>query len=537
MRPSITDRGSPYQVDLAIEALHGEDRRGKVVRLSEWYGVSRQTVHAARTRAHVALTEAFAPSARPARGGRYDVSVDRGRLERTVLACTMDAGASERGVQAVVKQALNVTISVGEVHAIVREAQQRARRFNEGVRLDAVEHVALDEVFSGRQPILGGVDLESSFVFLMKRSPGRSGAEWAKALSALQPRGLEPSVVVKDAGSGLEAGVRTALPRAVRQADLFHALKVMGEVAFYLERRAYKAIAVEYKTADEPLHSVRKGVAARRGQLLRQARTRCETAMTLYDQFEALRAEATRVLQLVDTNCGTVRTSHASAAALRRIGADMLALHTKCAAAAGKYISRQADKLVVYQDRVSAALQAAAVHVGGAEAVRLAAFLWQLEQDYKAARRIGERRAVFECAVVVLAQLGALVGEGRTATLCAVASIIDRRARASSLIETINGILRRHEKAHKGIPRGFLDLFQAWHNLRTYNGGKRKGKSPYELLTRQPVADWLSALGYPPPAPLTSARKILARTGRRAPQPAASGHRPARAGQAMPLAA
>ena len=39
MSPAITGRSPSYHADLAIEALHGEPGYGKVVRLSEWYGV------------------------------------------------------------------------------------------------------------------------------------------------------------------------------------------------------------------------------------------------------------------------------------------------------------------------------------------------------------------------------------------------------------------------------------------------------------------------------------------------------------------
>ncbi len=510
MAPSITDRGVSYKVALAVEALFCHDEPGAVARLSKWYDVSRQWVYRVRNAAGEALVELFLPSDRKVRAP-HSVTVDRVRVQRAVLTAIMDAAASERGAQAIVSDTLGVSISTGEVHAIVREAQERARRFNERVPLDCVEHVALDEVFSGGKPVFGGVDLNTSFVFLLERRPGRSGEQWAASLEQPKRRGLAPTVVAKDAGTGLEAGVTTALPQAAQQADIFHALKVMGAAGFYLERRAYKAIAAEYEIADKPPRSPRKGAAASRGQRLRRARERAEAVVALYDEFDSLRLQATRILQLVDTSKGVLRSSAASAAALRRIGAKMVALGQKHAVVAGKYISRQADKLASYQDRVASVLCEAGARLGGAEATRLAAWLWQLEQDYRSARRSGERRELFERAVYVLAQLDALVGEARAQTVRSVYQLIDRRARASSLIETINGLLRRHEKAHKGVSDGFLQLFQAWHNLRTYGGGKRKGKSPYELLTGVHVSDWLAALGYPPQGPHTSARKLMAR--------------------------
>ncbi|NQY64275.1 MAG: hypothetical protein HRT38_11180 [Alteromonadaceae bacterium] len=41
-------------------------------------------------------------------------------------------------------------------------------------------------------------------------------------------------------------------------------------------------------------------------------------------------------------------------------------------------------------------------------------------------------------------------------------------------------------------------MFKAWHNLRTRRSGKHKGTSAYQVLTGNPVDDWLTMLGFPP---------------------------------------
>ena len=51
---------------------------------------------------------------------------------------------------------------------------------------------------------------------------------------------------------------------------------------------------------------------------------------------------------------------------------------------------------------------------------------------------------------------------------------------------------------HKGVSQGFLELFRAWYNLRSRRWGRHKDTAAYTLVTGQPVADWLSVLGYPP---------------------------------------
>ena len=79
-----------------------------------------------------------------------------------------------------------------------------------------------------------------------------------------------------------------------------------------------------------------------------------------------------------------------------------------------------------------------------------------------------------------------------------------KRHRASSAIESLNSLLRPYLYVHKGVSQGFLELFVAWRNLRTRPMGKHRGTSAYELLTGDKVDDWLTLLGYPPSASLTS---------------------------------
>ena len=43
-----------------------------------------------------------------------------------------------------------------------------------------------------------------------------------------------------------------------------------------------------------------------------------------------------------------------------------------------------------------------------------------------------------------------------------------------------------------------LDLFRFYSNTRTREWGRHKGTSAHEVLTGEPVADWLTLLGYPP---------------------------------------
>jgi hypothetical protein len=51
---------------------------------------------------------------------------------------------------------------------------------------------------------------------------------------------------------------------------------------------------------------------------------------------------------------------------------------------------------------------------------------------------------------------------------------------------------------HKGVTQGFLELFRAYHNLKTRRWGPHQGTSAHQCLTGQAVGDWLTLLGFPP---------------------------------------
>ena len=64
------------------------------------------------------------------------------------------------------------------------------------------------------------------------------------------------------------------------------------------------------------------------------------------------------------------------------------------------------------------------------------------------------------------------------------------------MVECINSILRPYLNSSKNqVTQGFLNTFMFYHNHRRYQAGKRKGKTPMELLTGKPqTEDWIVLL-------------------------------------------
>ena len=77
-----------------------------------------------------------------------------------------------------------------------------------------------------------------------------------------------------------------------------------------------------------------------------------------------------------------------------------------------------------------------------------------------------------------------------------VYSKLDKIVQSSALVECINSIIRPYLNTSKNhVTQKLLNLIMHYHNHRRYRDGKRKDKTPMEILTGEEQAkDWISIL-------------------------------------------
>ena len=82
------------------------------------------------------------------------------------------------------------------------------------------------------------------------------------------------------------------------------------------------------------------------------------------------------------------------------------------------------------------------------------------------------------------------------ATMDMVYSKLDGIVQSSALVETINSIVRAYLNTTRNhISQNLLNLILFYHNHRRYRAGKRKGKTPLEILTgNKQKKDWIQLL-------------------------------------------
>lgn len=232
------------RIDLALEPLDG--RRG-ASRLADAHDVSRKFVYQQRATAKNAPENAFAPAA-SAPDVLFHLPVTGAWLRQFALVAVLVGHSSLRGVTEMLDCLLDLPVSPGWAHAVVKDAIDKARPVNDARGLSRVRACALDEIFQGQKPVLAAVGARSTYCCLLSQEGHRDGDTWAVRLLELQDQGLEPESAIADFGKGLRAGPRAAWPElGEADADVWRPPRDLGEVVRFLENRAYAAIAAHDK--------------------------------------------------------------------------------------------------------------------------------------------------------------------------------------------------------------------------------------------------------------------------------------------------
>ncbi len=492
--PAKTQLPTPQRVKLAAAAYAAQGVHGAVTRLAEGFDVSRPTVYEAAAMAEGVLTRHFEA------GERTQMVVDRAQVQRAVVALRAIAPNSLRAIQELVPTLYpGVQLSYGAIQAMTVQASDRAKHFNRQADLSQIVAGAVDEMFSQGAPVLAGVDLDSGYLFALELKESRSAADWAQTFEVGKSQGLDLKVVVKDAASGIEAGVREAFPDAQSRDDCFHALYIMGKEHQRLERKGYGAIGQveDIRTRLAQCRRTGRGDRRKLSAELRKATHRCDRVLETHDRFEEAAREVQEALWFIDVDKGALRTQPEMQSMLEAAAAKMVALTDQKSRKVGRYLNNRAPGLACYLEELQLHLDAlASTH--GENAVRLACIITRLAMEVREHRRpwhLTENTRALQGACILLQQHA---GEDAQTLYDMVQIALQHSHRASSAIEGFNAALRPHLYVHKGVNQEFLELFRARYNLRTRRWGRHKGTSPHEGLTGHRVVDWLTMLGYPP---------------------------------------
>ena len=487
------------KVECAALALAGQDVHGTLSALVERFGLSRPTLYEARHTASEVLHQHFEKDETAHRV--VHVPVDDAQLLRSVVALRVTGVNSIRAIEGLLAVLFpGVRASYGKIQQILSDAEARATQFNRTMDLSGVHAGALDEMFSQGEPVVAGVDLDSGLLFALELCEQRDAKSWAQVLGQGRSQGLALSVVVKDAGAGIAAGVSEVFPEAEQRDDCFHALYEMNKLRRILERRAYGAIAREV----EALSRLRRIRACQQEQrvnakhALSTASHECVQAVERFDVVNAAMDKLRAAIECADIESHQLHCPEQVQAMVEQVADTVAGLEVRNAAKLAKYLRNRAPGLALAQASLLPKLQDLGRDYS-LDAVSLGCVVWYLVGALRTRPHRARYRALYRHLLGAYAQLQTHLGAVQAhALLDEVEALLLQRHRASSAIEGFNAALRPFLYVHKGVTQGFLELFRAYYNLRTRRWGRHKGTSAQQCLTGEPVEDWLSVLGYPP---------------------------------------
>lgn len=224
---------------LALQVLSGQE---PVMALAQRHRVSRKFVYHQAAQGAQALAQAFAPQVKDDEVLFY-LPVTQAWLRQVVLGLVLLCHSSFRGVIGFFRDLLDCPLSLGAVHHIVHHAVSTAQQVNAAQDLRRVRAGSHDELFQAGQPVLTGVDLDSTYCYLLAPVAHRDAETWGIHLLDLAAQGLHPDYTVADGGRSLRAGQALAWPAVPCDGDVFHGLQELTRLSATLERSAYAAIA------------------------------------------------------------------------------------------------------------------------------------------------------------------------------------------------------------------------------------------------------------------------------------------------------
>ena len=336
----------------------------------------------------------------------------------------------------------------------------------------------IDEIFFHQTPILTVVGPDSMAVGACERSQDRTGESWYAVLSHFP----NLDYIISDQAKGIARGIclTAGIPGTIQhQSDLYHLLIVVSRTTRRLETCLEKLLKAEEKVWQDWIqgHVYVKTVEKTQATVVRQL----EFMEQYYQALELLDFAFSPMTSDHQVN-GRERGRQILSDVIQRLrslpelGIDDLV----------KTLGKKAPGCLVFLDQLHRELSVIPVELGE-DSQSTAAEM----RDLAIQEVCLEHAMADDPSDEVFCTYRALWGKVRSLkklmpvfrqVVSAVRRILYHPKRASSLVECYNSILRPIQQVKKQVTQEFLWLKALHHNMKTFKQGRRKGKSPFQLL-------------------------------------------------------
>lgn len=475
-----------------------EERTGTVIQLvfrpepgdisgaAKEHGVSRQYMSKLVSETREAVVRTLEPKAPGRPRKTIDFPGGEDFLDRFIVTCIAN-GVSYDGIQDIVAL-WEAHVSHGKIRQVLADAAQRATQANASLPVPTNPvYVEGDEIYFRGKPVLLMVDERSLAVLVAASEDAADENAWGCHLLEQKKRGVRFAGFISDQGPGLTAGWKASGIDARHQSDVFHTERDARRIASKLEKQARKAAAAKEAAWArlEDQTNPHRGPGRHKKPVteneLQRLETAADTAASLAGDAAYLTNEMRRSLSPLHSD-GSRRTLTQAQDDLTAIAELWCTIPDDDARKLGHNLPDRIPGLTSFFSSLEAAWQP--WEERDKEATSFVGWVWNNR------KALGEKPPATDDEV--REQWGiAMPAEG----VRAIWDSLEYLHRASSLVECVNSILRKHAQAHRGLTPDLLNLLIFRHNARVFPKGKRAGSSPIQLLCGGPVcAHWTDGL-------------------------------------------
>ena len=446
---------------------------GVITELSKAYLVSRQFIYTLINTFKAIMPQLFSPLSK-------EESISKKELFSKMLSYRMEGRCSIEAISSLMQRDKLALSSVGMISQTLSSIGEILPSSIKSDTIAPIElMVASDEIFSKSAPILITVDPISSAILSIKKAVSRKGEEWEKHYDELKENGFGIKGVVRDEGNGLGLGAKESIPDAIYQVDTYHAIAHrLGLLVEKFDKQAYRIIDVEEQSKNKEQHQ-----------------DKLEMAIELSDNFRYLYHCIIHQLKPFK-HTGEVREKQEAKEEIETALELMETLNTTAITTEIKGVRKILPNLLNYFDQTVQVLKdCQPLNLTQYELENLC-LEWQWEKALIKAKVQSRRSQAREQKSFYQAFNQELLQERYTTMKETIFKKLETIIQASSMVETINSLLRPYLNNSKNqVSQAFLNLFMFYHNHRRYRAGKRKGKTPMELLTHtKQERDWIELL-------------------------------------------
>jgi len=474
------------QRDLSLAVL---SHQVPVRSLAQQYQVSPSFCYRKAHQARQALDAAFTPTD-PDQRVLFSLPVTGAWIRQAVLGLVLVGHSSFRAVQDLLETLFDCRPpSLGHIHDIVQAAVAQARQVNrqqDQRLLSSIRVGAHDEIFQGRHPALVGVDVSSSYCYLLGGVTHRDVSSWAEHLLKLSQQGLRLEHSIADGGHALRLAQRQCWPQTPCHGDVFHVENHLSKLCGSLDRRALAAMQSLDELQGQLHRCWDSGQARRLGRQRAQAAAAEARAVALADEVRLLSQWMRQdVLGLVGEDQAGRRALYdwivGELAAREPAGGPRLRTVRKLLAHQREQVLAFVGVLEEGLDRISRSTGVQRYWVG---------------RVYQLRKLDGGRCLYWQKRATLQRKLGGAFGGVEKA----VQQLLAGTHRCSSVVENLNSRLRSYFFLRRRVgSEDFLELLRFFlnhHVLRRSRRAERQGQSPAQVLSGQTHPHWLEMLGF-----------------------------------------